>query len=175
MDDSSEGMRPEHPADRRIRELATSDTIRPDDRQMLLARISDADFYLGSVGTEPSIRGQYYFGRLIERREPSDFAHLVKRVLYDEEWAYGTTVEEYVEDLRGLARVPDVQVGAVSAIQGHAIVLFGRNTIPDRRRGANAKPYLLVIYATGPSSIISGYQTRSYETLKLPESTRWLP
>lgn len=92
----------QHPADRMVRRLIALRTQpRTEEMTAIAARLQEAPFASRQVRVDRGLVGHTYLGREISAREDSLFAHLVKRVLGDEQLAYGTTEEEYLAAIRG--------------------------------------------------------------------------
>lgn len=127
----------QHPVDRLIRELIqTGRDATPDEITEIRERASHADFNTERVRVAKRYRHISYQGRTVGNREDALFLHLVERVKHDQEWVEGTTMDEYLDDIRR------------SALEGTAIVVYmrheefiaaiaGPNRIPDDRRGPN--------------------------------------
>ena len=115
-----------------------------------------------------------YLGRTTKEQDNSDWVHLVKRVT-QKQWADGTTVEEYVADLRQAALAAKNVV--LSNQRGGNIVAFSVATndiIPAIRRGSDSLPHLVVIYLADRGIIISGYQASDLSEVRIPTDALWL-
>jgi hypothetical protein len=115
-----------------------------------------------------------YLGRTTKEQDNSDWVHLVKRVT-QKQWADGTTVAEYVADLRQAALAAKNVV--LSNQRGGNIVAFSVATndiIPPIRRGSDSLPYLVVIYLADRGIIISGYQASDLSEVRIPTDALWL-
>jgi hypothetical protein len=165
----------QHPVDQLIRELLASGR-RPTDSeiQLVIERIATAPFNDREIPVDADLVGRDYLGQLIPSRAEASFAHLWKRVLVDEQWAGGTTVEEYLADLR--ASVFGERVQAVIAVirESPSAGVVAVNLTPAARRGPNAGPLVFVGYSVNGGMITTGYQTVDRAGIRLPRNARWL-
>ena len=166
-----------HPIDLLIRELIeTHRNADPDEIGRILDRIATAEFDNRLVRTRSGERGLIYSDRRLMRWDNSLFVHLVRRVVGGEQWAPGTTAEEYVHDLRRAPRVQGAAL-AVYARRGGSIAAVLAPTalvVPAGRLGSRAYPTLTVIYSADRGIIVTGYQAPSRAELAIPEVARWL-
>jgi hypothetical protein len=90
----------QHPIDRLIRELiATRRFALPEEIDRIVERIASAPFDPQSdtsVLTEH--RGLTYLGQTLGPRASALAYHLVKRVVIDRQWSFGTSSVEYLTD-----------------------------------------------------------------------------
>ena len=120
------------------------------------------------------IRGRNYLGHHISNREPSDIAHLAKRVLLDEQWAWGTTVQEYIGDLHRAAQHPSARLAVFAARGQRYAGIISPNPVPEGRLGVRSESLLWVVYNSDHGTITTGYQVSSVTSIDLPENIRWL-
>lgn len=104
-------------------------------------------------------------------------AHRVIRVARDEQWAGGTTSEQYVSDLH--AAVEDdftrIAIGRPEGSQPLVYVFADTERVaPERRRGAQTLPLVFVLYGVDTGVIITGYQVSRVEVVRVPLDLRWL-
>jgi hypothetical protein len=159
-DDSGEGPS-DHPTDRLLRDLIRSPrAVTAAEVADIRARISAAPFNPHGVTTSELVRGRIYLGRTVRPWEESPFSHLVQRVLVQQQWADGTTIHEYLQDLHEAARDP---AGAIFAgvLNGRPTVqVIAPNHIPTLRLGRGSRPWIAVIYSPNRGMLVSGYQVR---------------
>jgi hypothetical protein len=137
-------------------------------------RLREAPFSNQSLRVPPRERGLAYQGVELTDRADAGIVHLIRRVLIDEQWAYGTTLEEYLEDLRGVAADPSARLLVYDSGRGPVTGILGANNCPPPRLGPRPQPFIYVVYAVNRSRIITGYQTSSIDALDIPEDALWL-
>jgi hypothetical protein len=137
-------------------------------------RLSSAPFSTQTVRVPVRDRGYVYLGQRLESRASSDFLHLVRRVVIDRQWAHGTTIDEYLSDLRQLALVPSSDFVVYDRGQGPIAAVIGPNSTPPERLGPMALPYLFVVYSADRSCIITGYQISDIRELHVSDGPLWL-
>jgi len=163
-----------HPVDQMIRDMiARQYTPTVTDLQRILAHIAQADFYQRSYKISKVV-GQNYLGRTINAEEQGLFAHLIKRVLIEKQWAWGTTKQDYLDDLHRMVQQEGNQVGIGIQRKENNVIVFGGNGIPMERRGEEALGSMVVVYSADRGKIISGYQISSLRTVRIPEDVQWL-
>jgi hypothetical protein len=169
-------IRSQHPVDRLIRELiATRRAPEPLETAAIVDRIATAPFDSQTVvPVRMKHRGLTYQGEVLGARASTLTYHLVKRVIDDEQWAFGTTAAEYLADLRQAARSLDVSVLVYERRGGCMAATISPNRIPAVRRGLNALPWMLVVLSADRGMIVSGYQTSSDRLTNIPEDALWL-
>lgn len=166
-----------HPVDELIRELVRSGRPATDDEiQRLIERIATVPFEPRDLRVRVRHRGIQYEGHVLAARSPSLIYHVVKRVLVEEQWADGTTPEEYLGDLRRAVHSPSVRLGVYER-QGGPIATTPARTqelVSMERQGSGMLPLLLVVYSADRGIIVTGYQISGLETADIPEDARWL-
>lgn len=146
------------------RALFQGETLDRQTAEALLARVSGAAFAEHTVRPYTGIRGQSYLGVELRGRVPSVDAHVAKRVLFDREWAYGTTAGEYVRDLQRAVQQAEFATMHVeypnSVNRVYAVQVFAQTAeaVPRERLGPKHKPWVCVIYSANHGKIVSGYQ-----------------
>lgn len=106
---SERGLSP-HPTDRLIRELVH--TRRPaavEEVVAILLRLASAPFDPQTIRPRARERGVVYVEDPLGAQEASAVVHLVRRVVVDEQWSWGTTVEQDLADLRAAVRHPNAR------------------------------------------------------------------
>jgi len=94
----------QHPTDRLIREIIeTRRRVTPREVEQIVDRIVEAPFNRRDRRVPPSECGVSYLGQTLAARVDSFTYHLFKRVVIEEQWAPGTTGDEYLQDLRRAA------------------------------------------------------------------------
>ncbi|MGH2353123.1 MAG: hypothetical protein ACRDI2_14690 [Chloroflexota bacterium] len=165
------------PVDQLIRELIrTRREATPDETAQIIERIATAPFDARVVSAPTYLRGLMYGERTVQTHDESAFLHLVKCVLEERQWADGTTVADYVEDLRRAVRHPGARVALYAGRSG-PIAATVSNTdmaVPERRRGEKTLSFLIVIYSVDRGVIITGYQFSDLSTVRIPKEALWL-
>lgn len=138
-------------------------------------RLTGAGF-LEDVGVPPSSRGLSASGYTLGARESSLVHHLVRRIVLDEQWADGTTPEQYLADLRASIRDDSARfgVGKPSGNSAPLVYVFADNLVPQRRRGRYAEPLMFVLYGVADDVIITGHMVSGMDTVRKAEDFRWL-
>jgi hypothetical protein len=165
----------QHPVDRLLRELLASGRApTAAEVHLVVDHIATAPFNSREIAVDPEIIGQGYLGQRIPARASASLAQLWKRVLIDEQWSDGTTVEEYIADLRTSASdgMPKVMIAVIRESPSAGILAV--NLTPDERRGPNAGSLMFIGYSVNGGMITTGYQTDDLTRIKLPGSARWL-
>jgi hypothetical protein len=145
-----------------------------DETNRLIERLATAPFAREVVRVPEKHRGLTYVGRTIGAREGADFYHLVKRVLVDEQWAAGTSLAEFVADLRAAVRSPDADLVVYRRRGGVMAAAFAPSAIPPVRLGPRPQPFIYVLYSVERSTIVSGYQASGLAAISVPGDARWL-
>ncbi len=169
--------RSRHPVDLLICELiAGQRQAKPDDIAHIIERIATAPFEPRARRVPLRERGIAYAGRALGAREASLFYHLVKRVRIERQWAVGTSMEEYLADLRAAVRHPLARLALYRERGGHLAATSTPTVevVPAARRGARPRDWLLVIYSADRGIMISGYQYSSLSTARIPGEAQWL-
>ena len=169
------GRQRQHAVDRLIRELVRNwRPVSDDEIEQVVARIADAPFSPEVVPVPVRHRRLAYAGHLLGAREPSLLLHLVRRVLVDEQWAPGTTADEYLADLHAAARDPAARVAVYYRTGQFSAAVLAPNRLPPARCGAQPEVLMLVVYSADRGTITTGYQVSSVATVNLPATVRWL-
>jgi hypothetical protein len=173
----SEVDRSSHPVDRLIRELMQIGQ-RVDQRkvELILNRMARAPFNPRAEPARTDELGLRCQGRTVQRRNESLFVHVVRRVVMDEQWAFGVTEAQYLDDLRRAIRDPSARLALYQRRGGHiaATLTPTANAVSLARRGSRARNWLWVVYSADRGIIVSGYQVSSRDELSIPRETRWL-
>jgi hypothetical protein len=159
-----------------IREIiATRRSVLADEVVQIVDRIATAPF-----DQEPAApvrrkhRGMTYQGHTLGARASALTYHLVKRVVDEGQWAFGTTAAEYLGDLHEAARIQDGRLVLYSRRGGDMAVVLSQNRIAPNRLGPAALPWLVVVFSADRGTIISGYQASSVSQVSIPEDGLWL-
>lgn len=164
-----------HPYDDLIRAIIrTGRQATPTEVQQILRHIAGAPFDPRVIAVPSNRRGLTYQGRTLGGYEDALFVHLVQRVVVDEQWADGTTEQEYLDDLHAAAGDPGAQLVLYQRRGGAIAAIFAPNVVPAHRWGRHAEPWLFVVYAADHGTIISGYQVSGLQTLSIPGGAQWL-
>lgn len=166
-----------HPVDQLIvRFIREEIEASPEDVDRIVQRIATAPFNRRPTRVLSRERGMMYGDIVLGRMADPLVLHLVKRVVDEEQWAIGTTADEYLSDLRAAVLHPHAQI-MVYERGGDLVAATMSPTddiVPDNRRGVNWQPYLLVVYSARHGSVLSGYMFSTIEKLNLPERIKWL-
>lgn len=172
---SDRGLSP-HPADRLVRELVrTRGSAATGDSEAIVGRLASAPFDPRPIRPRPRERGIVYQGEVLGARDVSAFVHLVRRNVGDEQWSWGTTVEQYVADLGTAARSPEARLAICARRGGHlaAVVAPTAAAVATGRRGPRFEPTLLVVYSADRGIILTGYQVADVDAVAFPEDASW--
>jgi hypothetical protein len=115
-----------------------------------------------------------YEGQTLGARASALMYHLVKRVVDDQQRAFGTTAVEYVVDLWRAVQSSDARMVLYGRRGGCLATVIARNHIPTERRGDNSLPWIMVVYSADHGTIITGYQISSNAPSNIPEDGLWL-
>ena len=100
--------------------------------------------------------------------------HLVKRVVSERQWAYGTPAEAYLADLREAAQVLDGRLALYFRRGGHMAAVLVRNRLDPAKLGSEPLPRLLVVFSADRGTMVSGYQISSVALSNIPGDALWL-
>lgn len=122
------------------------------------------------------LRGRSAGGYTLSSRERPLVVHLVERIAYDEQWASGTTPEEYLEDLRAAIQDDSARfgIGRPAGSRAPLVYVFADNVVPEERRGRKSLPVMFVLYGVGPDATIPGHQASSIDAVRKANDFRWL-
>lgn len=167
----------QHPVDRLIRELIESQrsaTVR--EVGAILRRMAAAPFNPRPVSVPFEERSLRYGNYRLEPCVPSSTYHLVKRVVVERQWAEGTTMNEYLADLRRAVAAEGADLGVYRRRGGHIAVTLSPTAavIPSARLGSEPRPIVLVVYSADRSMILTGYQVSTLDQTGIPLECRWL-
>jgi hypothetical protein len=155
----------------RSRRAATADEVR-----RILERMAPAPFDDRPRRVPVQERGLKYLDWTLERRMPSPIYHLVKRVAIEEQWAVGTTEEQYVSDLQVAVRHPAARLVVYERRGGcmAATVTLTSLVLPVERMNLGTLEMLLVVFSADRGTIVSGYQFSESDTVAIPGDALWL-
>lgn len=166
-----------HPIDILIRQIAAGEQgAREGDIERIIERIASAPFEPRGVTVPPDWRGLFYLGHEMTEYEPSLTFHLFARVVVNRQWAFGTTAERYLSDLRAAVRSAPARIAVYHRRGGTivAIIADTKRVIDSSDLGAGSDLLLVVIYSADRGIIVTGYQASGLETVALPEDVLWL-
>lgn len=172
-----EGVLSRHPVDRLIRELIQSGRAAiPGEVEQILLRMTTTSFALEETGVPLQDRGARYRGQTLGVRADPLTYHLIKRVAIEEQWADGTTADQYLADLRRAVRDPGARLTVYERRGGHlaTTVTATDRVVRAARRGPQPQPQLLVIFSADRGIIVSGYQFSTLDQTGIPQEARWL-
>jgi hypothetical protein len=160
-----------------IRELVdTGRTPPPDEIDRIVERIATAPFNSHSVRVPSDERGVSYRGHTLGTRADSPIYHLVKRVVIEQQWAFGTTLAEYLADLRRAVRDPSAHLAVYADRADYFAVAVTETSriLPVDRLGAKPQRLCFVVYSAGHGIIKTGYLISGPGTADIPKRARWL-
>jgi hypothetical protein len=161
--------------DQLIRELLTSGRYpTADELRLVIERIGTAPFNERELPVDVDLVGREYLGQRILTRAEANLVHLWKRVLVDEQWAYGTTLDEYLADLWASVLGGNAQVMIAVIRESPSAGVLAENLTPVARRGQTAGSLVFVGYSANGGIITTGYQTVDRTRIRLPRNARWL-
>jgi hypothetical protein len=167
----------QHPVDRLIRELIASGRAATEaEIAAIVARMAGVPFDPRMVPVAAELRGLTYLGQALGTRDTALNTHLVKRVVAEKQWAYGTTAAQYLADIRRAVRSSGVRL-ALYERRGGPIAAALTSTdlvLSPAECGTGALPLFLVVYSADRGIIISGYQVSSMLQIGIPQEARWL-
>jgi hypothetical protein len=167
----------QHPVDQLIVRLIR-DEIDPSsgDLQQIVNRMASAPFNQHPERVHVIRRGMVYGNIVLGRMALPLDMHLAKRVVEEEQWAFGTTSDEYLRDLRSAVLHPEARILVYARANSlvAATISPTDEVVPANRRGVNWLPNLLVVYSARHGNVRTGYMFSALEKLNLPEGFRWL-
>ena len=177
-DEPSSGARGgDHPIDRLIRQLADDPHAVPTDEQLrqIARHVASAPFNPQFADMPPVVEAEY-LGRPIGARGPSLFQHLIKRVLYDEQWAFGTTEKQLLDDFRRAATAPTARIGLRTRGPTYIVMIHTptADVIPVERLGPGIGPNLLGSYSANRGITVTGYMVNDTNLGRQTRGVRWL-
>jgi hypothetical protein len=138
----SDDLRSQHPIDRLIREIITTPRW-PTDLEIgqIIERIATSPFDPDqNVLVRKKHQGLRYQDQMLGERASSLTYHLIKRVVDDQQWAFGTTAAEYLADLRQAVRSSDARLVVYERRGGCVAAILTRNRIDAKRAGEKVLP-----------------------------------
>lgn len=144
---------------------------------LILKHVATASFGIRPVRVRRRDRGLAYLGVTLGDRTAPLAYHLVKRVVGQDEkqWAFGTTADEYLLDMRQAARAPGAHLALYERNLEYlaAVIALTADAVPVERRGPGALPNILVVYSASRGRIVTGYQFSRLDALDIPEVAKW--
>jgi hypothetical protein len=146
------------------------------DADRIVARMSTAPFddRLFRVSTE--LRDLTTTGYDLHERESSLTLHVVRRVAVEQQWAPGTSPDDYLDDLRRATLHSGARVGVYWRRGGHIAVTASATeaVVSLEHRGISTLPFTLVVYSADRGAIVSGYQFSDWSMIAIPGDAKWL-
>lgn len=138
--------------------------------------MATAPFEPRDVRVRQTERGLVYEGRTLAARAGSLTVHLIRRVVVEGQWAFGTTADDYLADLGLAICSPDARLVVYARRGGYlaATLTPTDRVVPALRRGPQTLPELLVVYAADRGIKVSGYQVSELAATGIPEEAVWL-
>jgi len=167
----------QHPVDQLIRELVDTGRAATDaDVVRIIERMASVPFASHTIRIDLDERGASYQGVVLGTLADSFTYHLIKRVAIEQQWADGTTGDDYLQDLRRAIRDTEAHLTVYSRRGGvvAAIIVPTARILPPERCGDRPEQSIIVIYSTDRGRIISGYQFSSLAVTGIPQEARWL-
>lgn len=146
------------------------------DVDQIVERVATAPFNPDSLVVPFSQRHIVYAGEELGRIAASLSFHLVKRVFTERQWAEGTSIEQYLDDLRRATRLASSRIGLYERRGGQMVAFIAPTemVVSVDRQGRRSLPLLVVVYLADRGVIITGYQASGFDTIALPGDVRWL-
>jgi hypothetical protein len=167
----------QHPTDLLIRELIASGRAATEaEIAAIVDRTARAPFDPRVVPVAAELRGLTYLGQALGPRDSALNTHLVKRVVAEVQWAYGTTAAQYLADIRRAVRSSGIRLALYERRGGPiaAVLTPTELVLSPAERGPSALPLFLVVYSADRGIIVSGYQVSSVLRTGIPQEARWL-
>ncbi|CAA9574428.1 MAG: hypothetical protein AVDCRST_MAG18-2375 [uncultured Thermomicrobiales bacterium] len=167
----------QHPTDQLIRELIDRERLATESEiAAIVARMVSAPFEPRTIAVPTDLQGVTYLTQTLDRRAPSLDIHLAKRVVSERQWTYGTTVVQYLADLRRAIQLPSARLLAYVRRGGYiaGVIVPTASVLTPTQLGLGALPFLLVIYSVDRGIIVSGYQIFALGQAGIPREARWL-
>ena len=167
----------QHPVDQMIRSIVqTGRGTSATEVQHILNRIATAQFASRPVRTERSLQGIVYLGRTVDRTADSLFAHLVKRVVLEEQFTYGTTIAEYLDVIR---LVPKALANHLAVYERWGQILAiaiapTRDVVPSYLLGPEWEDQIIVVFNSSSGRLTTAYMFRDLTTVRIPRNVQWL-
>jgi hypothetical protein len=123
----------------------------------ILEHVAQADFSSRSLPVDERLWGISYRGQILDResRLPSVEGHLLKRIYVEEQWPEGTTIEEYVADLRRAVRHPQAQVWTYWHAGSPCVGILAPSHVQNVRQ---PQAHIFVVYDARFSRLRTGFQ-----------------
>ncbi|MBA2596716.1 MAG: hypothetical protein H0V00_08855 [Chloroflexia bacterium] len=172
-----ERRRSGHPTDRLIRELIqTGRPAQQGEINLILERMATAPFDPRLVRVLTDELGLSYQNRIVQPHEEALYVHLVRRVLADEQWAFGVTQDQYLADLRRSIRIASARLALYQRRGGYiaATLTSTIHAVSAINRGLRSLPQLWVVFSADRGIIVTGYQVSAPGAVSIPKDTRWL-
>jgi hypothetical protein len=167
-----------HPTDQLIRDLiAHPRSATEQEIQLITDRIADAPFNRDLQKVPVPLRGLDYRGGSLGTQLTSVVLHFIQHVEIEKQWAPSTTIEAYIESLHRTARVPEAQIALYRQWGTRdiaAIIVPTEKVLDSRQMGSGTLPNLLVVYGADRGMLVSGYQFRTMDNVRIPKDAVWL-
>lgn len=167
-----------HPVDRLILELAESRREATDEEiQRIREHVAGAGYQPGSMTKAGSrIAGLVWEGETIRSSHRLDNAlvHYLRHVVAQDEWPPGTTVAEYVANLRSVVEDPNGGILLTHPFGAWLLTFVSESHDPEH---FNGRQWIAVGYGVDYGYWMTGYRPRSglaYFMPKADEGERWL-
>jgi hypothetical protein len=145
--------------------------------RLITGQIADAPFNRALQKVPVPLRGLAYRGGALGTQTTSLVLHFIQHVQVEKQWAADTTIDEYIESLRRVAREPEAQI-ALYRLWGTrdiaVIIVPTREVLNRRQMGSGTLPKLLVVYRADRGMLVSGYQFSTMDNVRIPKDAAWL-
>lgn len=141
---------------------------------MIRAHVASAPFSIRLVSVPVALRGQTFQGVQLEGKLPNDFLHLAKRILVEQQWGQGTTLDEYAVDLRSAILSEYSAIVFYNDQNENYIGFFKYSPLPPSRRGLAFRNFVYVVYTATWGAIKSGYQVTVKANFRVEENPLWI-
>jgi hypothetical protein len=166
-----------HPVDILIRQIVAGQwRATESDVEQIVARMAAAPFDPKLEPVPPPLVGASYLEYDLADHGPAPIVHLVQRVIGDDQWRSGTTLSQYLDDLRMAVRSPHARLTVYRRRSGAiaATLTPTASVVSPENLGGDPLPGLFVVYSADRGIILSGYQVSGLETVSIPGDALWL-
>jgi hypothetical protein len=165
----------DHPVDRLIRQVvARRRTASAAEVAAIVERLATADFNRNLVKVPTAMRGLNYLGKELGERADALIYHLTKRVVEEKQWADGTTIADYLRDLREAVHDSQARLIVYTSRGEVFAAVLAPNRIPPERLGLNPEKFVWVVHSAVRGTLATGYQVGGPETVRLGKDALWL-
>jgi hypothetical protein len=147
---------------------------RAEEVDRIIEHIANAPFNNQIVQVPIAHQNRSYLGSHIGTRTDSLTAHLLKRIFINEQWRIGTTLEEFLADIKAATLHESARPVVYERRGGIIVGTLSENVTPSARRGSLSLPLIYIVYSSDRDSIISVYQASNVHAIAIPGDALWL-